>query len=203
MGADEVEAGGKRERGWLRRLVPVLVVLVSLGILAGGAYVAWQLLVETTSGPADEDIARASEQVQEAVGPDVIDEVRATISESHDRLNEAFGYGGLDDVDFAESEQEVADPVAERLEDLLAEVDDTSLERDLRTVIRFLEIGVERENIDALAWAHRVLHDLDYFAFNPDEEGNYWEATVTLEGEENEAQRYLAELEDADEPADG
>lgn len=183
-----------RKRSWGRRIVPVLVVLVTLGIIGGGAYVAYSMLMGT-GGPEDEDVARASQQVEDAVDDDVIDEVREVIADTHEELNQAFGYGGLEDPDYTEIERETVAPVQGRLADILEEVDDPALERDLESVRRFLEIGIERGDDQALAFAHRVLHDLDYFAFNPNGDGHYWGATITLEGEDNETQTYLSELE--------
>lgn len=186
----------------VRRVVPAIVVVISLGVIAGGAYLGWQMLIDA-GGPADEDIARASAQVEEAVDPAVIDDVRVTIAETHEELNGAFGFGGLDDPDLEELDREVARPVATRVADLAGEIDDPDLERDLSTVVRLLEVGIERGDPRALAYAHRVLHDLDYFAFNPNGDGSYWEATVTLEGGENDTQRYLAELDGAVDTDDG
>jgi hypothetical protein len=182
------------KRSWGRRIIPVLVVIVALGIIAGGAYVAYSLLLGA-GGPADEDVARASQQVEDAVDEEVIDDVREVIADTHEELNQAFGYGGLEDPDYAEIESETVEPVRGRLADIIEDVDDPALERDLGSVDRFLELGIERGDDQALAFAHRVLHDLDYFAFNPNGDGRYWGATITLEGEENEAQAYLSELE--------
>ncbi len=179
----------------MRRILPLLLVVLTLGVLGAGGYLGYRLLVDGPATPDEGDVARAAAQVEESVDEDVIDTVRETVAEAHGVLNEQLGFDRVDRVDFAEFEEEHGRPVRERIDEVLRELDDDVLRRDLGSVQELLVLGAEREDNEALSYAHRILHDLDHFAFNPDEEdANYWAATITLEGEDNEAQQYLAEL---------
>lgn len=178
--------------GRARRWVPALVMIVTLGLLAGGAYLVWSMLIEAGE-PDDNEVAEAADRVERSVPEGTLEAARDAVGDSHARLNEHLGHGGLDRLDLAAFESDVAAPLREELSDLAATVDDPELRTDLDTVVALLALGTEREDPEALRLAHRVLHDLDHFAFNPDRDGRYWGATVTLEGEDNAARRYVGD----------
>lgn len=188
--------GGARDgaRSWWRRALPVVIVLLTFGVLGAGGYVAYELLIDTAAQPDEEEVARAAAAVEDAVAPDVIDQVRETVSETHTVLNQELGYGEIESLDLAEFDDEYGSQIRDELGEVIDEVDHDVLARDLEAARELLRIGVEEGDRDALVWAHRIVHDLDYFAFNPDQEGTYWQATLTLEGEENGAMSYLAEV---------
>lgn len=189
---EDVSDGGSR--GWFRRVVPVLLVLLTLGALGGGGYLAYTMLVDTVDGPDQEDVDRAAAAVEESVDEDVLATVRNVVGETHAEMNEALGYGRIDNLDIDEFSAEVGEGVHERLGEVLAEVDHDTLVEDLTTSRDLLEHGMANDDREALRWSHRILHDLDYFAFNPDEEGVYFEATLTLTGERTEAHEMVASL---------
>lgn len=181
--------------GRTRRWLPALVMIVAIGLLAGGGYLVWSMLIEAGE-PDDDEVAEAADRVERSVPADTLEAARGSVGDSHARLNEHLGHGGLDQLDLAAFEADVAAPVRAELTDLAAAVDDPELRTDLETVVALLELGTAQEDLEALRLAHRVLHDLDHFAFNPDGAGRYWGATVTLEGEDNTARRYVRDHAD-------
>jgi predicted negative regulator of RcsB-dependent stress response len=175
----------------MRTAIAALLVFVTFGFLGVAGYVGWQYISEV--GPDAQRIEEASQRVEAAVAPEVLPDVRRVVADTHETLNQEIAFGRLEGLDYDEFEETVVEPVIALLEDVLADVDDAALTRDLETVIELLRIGTARQDPEALQFAHRVLHDLDYFAFNPESNGTYWGATVTLEGEDNPAQQYLAD----------
>jgi hypothetical protein len=182
------QVGVTERRGVLRRLAPVLAVLLALATLGVVAYGVWLYTGRGGDPPDEEEVAEAAARVEDAVEPGALDEVRTAIGEIHETLNNRIGYGSLDDVDYGTFGREVAVPARRRLVGVVEQVDDAALRRDLEAVRALLRAEPER-----LKYAHRVLHDLDHFAFNPENSSKeYWAATVLLEGRDNPAQRYLA-----------
>lgn len=193
--APDPEGSGRGgARSWWRRALPVVVVLLTFGVLGAGGYVAYELLIDSAAQPDEEEVARAAAAVEDAVAPDVIDQVRETVSETHTALNRELGYGEIERLDIAEFDDQHGRQIRDELGEVIDAVDHDALVRDLESARELLRIGVEGRDRDALVWAHRIMHDLDYFAFNPDQEGTYWQATLTLEGDDNGAMSYLAEV---------
>lgn len=76
-----------------------------------------------------------------------------------------------------------------------------SLKRDLSTFKGLLEVAAGNKLKVALLYAHRVIHDLDYWVFNAETVGggtrDYWGATITLEKEETRYHKWLEDRERA------
>jgi hypothetical protein len=186
------EPPAEARQGWFRRTLPALFVLVVLGGLGGAGFYGYSVLVGTVDGPDEAAVAEAAAAVEDAIDPDALPAVRAVVSGSHAEMNEAVGFGRLESLDVVDFRNAYGDPITAQLNEVIDQVDHETLVLDLEATRDLLAIGVETDDRDALMWAHRVLHDLDYFAFNPDEEGAYYAATATLEGDLTDAHRYLA-----------
>ncbi|MBW3576306.1 MAG: hypothetical protein KY462_00920 [Actinobacteria bacterium] len=185
-------AGGGRV--WRRRLAALAAVLAALAALAALAYGGWRLVRDTLEPPDRQRIEQAAERVQAAVPRDELDAVRGAVARAHQQLNADLGYGAIGSLDHGNFRRQTAGPIAGQLREVAIRVDDPAISRDLETVATLLQIGAERGDPEALQLAHRVVHDLDHFAFNPDPgQREYWGATVTLEGGDNPAQRYVAQ----------
>lgn len=178
--------------GRIRGAIAAAVALLTVGALVGGGYLAWTLLTDIAE-PDEDEVAEAADRVERALPAADREEAREAVARGHDQLNEHLAYGGIERLDIAAFEERVGAPMREELAAIAAAVDDTELRTDLEAVVALLEFGAQRDDPEALKLAHRVLHDLDYFAFNPDAEGRYWGATVMLEGEDNPAQAYLSD----------
>ncbi len=75
----------------------------------------------------------------------------------------------------------------------MEKVGSEDLKADLEAFTRMLEFAYEKKDVQLLIQAHRIIHDLDYWVFNNEtfESRDYWGATVTLEGKEDNSVKRL------------
>ncbi|GFP24139.1 hypothetical protein HKBW3S09_01605, partial [Candidatus Hakubella thermalkaliphila] len=88
-----------------------------------------------------------------------------------------------------------------QIDQLLPLIADPNLKRDLIAFRDLLEVAAEEKLEVALRYAHRVIHDLDYWVFNTETFSggtrDYWAATITLEKKETRYHKWLQDRERA------
>lgn len=77
--------------------------------------------------------------------------------------------------------------IVDRVYDIIAKIDSETLKQDLEAFVLAFSKAYEEKDVDLLIWAHRIVHDLDYWVFNYETVSggsrNYWGATITLGGD--------------------
>ena len=174
-----------------------LSLLVALLITAVGA-LGWQLMIwnrPISAPPEQVDVHNAAvlDSVQDSKA------VAQYVSDIHDKLNtlacytepslySAEGAGWL----FLKQNMSI---INGRLESIKPLVEAAAFLEDIDNLSALLNIALEQKEYDALVYAHRIIHDLDYYVFKSPlslaEPSDNWGATVTLEGLNSSAKRWL------------
>jgi hypothetical protein len=152
--------------------------------------------------PEQEQTTKTAELMQTSIDSQHLEKIQAAVHQMHKKLNSLTGWGSINffvdqsNPKWKEVEQ-LSESYGTQIEQLLPLIADQDLKRDLITFKGLLEIAAEEKLEVALRYAHRVIHDLDYWVFNsatePLGERDYWAATITLE---KESTRYHQWLED-------
>lgn len=174
-----------------------LSILIALLITIVGA-LGWQLIIrnQLNSAPPEQM------EVHNAVILDSVQDSKAVaqyVSDIHDRLNtlacyteaslySAEGAGWM----FLKQDMSI---INGRLDSIKPLVEDAAFLEDMDNLSALLNIASEQREYDALVYAHRIIHDLDYYVFKSPlslaEPSDNWGATVTLEGLNSAAKRWL------------
>lgn len=123
---------------------------------------------------------------------DVTDEsVKRQIAQLHDGYNDMLGWGNYKQFTHEKTRAEawemyrntgnMADNAA--FQGLVENVTNEAVKQDLLTVYKLIDIAVYHEDVEALFYIHRILHDLDYWVFNDTENAEYFGASLALDGE--------------------
>lgn len=84
--------------------------------------------------------------------------IRDGISDAHDAMNKLLGWDR--EIDFNIDGAEL-NRVFTEVESMTPLTGNSALTTDLLNTLNLLNIGIQRDNVQALKMAHRVLHDLD------------------------------------------
>lgn len=157
----------------------------------------------------EESTDQRTEKAEKAVASikaEDLQTVKDSIHQMHEVLNQLLTYGGIkkyvsqDDETwkvFTDPQSGLTAQFKSTVDELLPLIGDENLKLDLQTFQRFMEIATEMRLSISLAYAHRVIHDLDYWVFNSDADTDdvrdYWGATATLHGKEGNPYYYWLE----------
>jgi len=147
-----------------------------------------------------EDTDQRTEKAEKAVASikaEDLQTVKDSIHQMHAVLDQLLTYGGIkkyvsqDDETwkvFTDPQSGLTAQFKSTVDKLLPLIGDENLKLDLQTFQRFMDIAAGERLSIALAYAHRMIHDLDYWVFNSDADSggvrDYWGATATLHGKE-------------------
>jgi|GEM_PF-3639054 len=131
--------------------------------------------------------------------PEQLDYVEAHIEDMHSRINGLIGWGGLYQFESPNSEawemfDELLTETSSTIEKLITLIDIESIRVDLQTFHLILNHAYTKRDTAALRYAHRIIHDLNYWVFNRGlrkATSDYWRATITLEGENTSISRWV------------
>lgn len=157
----------------------------------------------------EESTDQRTEKAEKAVASikaEDLQTVKDSIHQMHEALDQLLTYGGIkkyvsqDDETwkvFADPQSGLTAQFTSTVDKLLPLIGDENLKLDLQTFQRFMEIASEKRLSISLAYAHRVIHDLDYWVFNSDADTDdvrdYWGATATLHGKAGNPYYYWLE----------
>lgn len=116
---------------------------------------------------------------------------KRSIAQLHDGYNDILGWGNYKQFTHEETRAEawemyrntgeMANNAA--FQGLAVNVANEAVKQDLLTVSKLLVgIAVYHEDVEALFYIHRILHDLDYWVFNGTENAEYFGASLALDG---------------------
>lgn len=172
-----------------------LSIIIAALIMALGT-LGWQLLMR--NAPSTE---LREPSIHHAAIRDSFSNLKAAtgyVSQLHDELNNMVGHG---DITLFTPEgrgwvilEEKMPSINTKLDRIKALGGTAPFLEDLDTFSRLLNLGLEFRDHQAMKFAHRIIHDLDYTVFeSPKRESDltYWGATITLEGRNSTAKRWL------------
>jgi len=173
----------------MRKVVAILSILAILVLAVTGCD-------SPQKPPKEETLQKATEKVESLIGSENLSKVGSQIRWIHSKMNRLTGWEGIkafvsqDDETwrvFTDPEKGLAIQFRSNIESILPLVEeDEDLKTDLETFQRFIDIATEMKLDIALVYAHRIIHDLDYWVFNcktvSEGSRDYWGATATLEG---------------------
>lgn len=178
---------GRRAGRW----VAVLAVLV---LVAAGAAAWWfgRDLLGAWFFRANEPTAAAIQEAREGARAIALepDRVREMVASMHARLNDLAGWGKIRSLDWERFAQEEPD-FTRQLDALVSATKDPKLNADFQIARELIRRAAAQRDGKALLYAHRILHDLDCRVFEVHCTDTYWGYTVSLEGPDNPALRYL------------
>mgnify|MGYP001490774210 CR=1 FL=1 len=150
-----------------------------------------------STDPAQESLEKARSRVVETFSDEDLHTVQQAVHEMHETLNDLVGWGRIktyvsqDDATWGpivDPKEGVAVKLIEEVDKLLPLVEDETLKLDFQAFRKLIEIAAEKRLDVALMYAHRMIHDLDYWVFNVDKSSDtsrdYWGATATLHGKD-------------------
>lgn len=184
--------GNRGAGGIARRWMAVVALL----LLAGAGVAAWwnrDELADRFFRPG-EPPAEVVEEAREKAGTIALEPGRAAkmVAQLHARLNDLAGWGRIRSVDWERLAREEPG-LTEPLDQLVGATPDPKLKADFQVARELIRRAVAERDSRALLYAHRVLHDLDCRVFEVHCTETYWGYTVSLEGPDNPAVRYLGD----------
>lgn len=127
--------------------------------------------------------------------------VEELISRIHSEMNGLVCYFKEYRMAGTREAQATAGAIIKYVEELEPMVESDALKQDLEILVELVTRYAEYDHLnnpptEEIAnvgrWAHRIAHDLDYKGA----EGDYYKATVTFEGEDSKALKFLNSLKD-------
>jgi hypothetical protein len=171
--------------------------------LAGILYFGFWGQDAKKAAPADDKLAETQTAIfngfdtSKSVKGTYPEVVKQTFKGLHDEFNDLAGYGGISKFLDRNSEKwsqfEKFKP-GQSYEELRKAVKNPELEQDLKNLEALIDYAKQEHDSQALRYAHRIAHDLDYWVFNwkREREDDYWGVTHVLEGKkENTVDRFL------------
>jgi len=133
------------------------------------------------------------------------DATEGEVANFHERMNDMVGWGhwrrftdksGWRAAEFEwtqlQNDIEDSNGLVARAREVSSKVESESLKQDLEAFARALELASETKEVNLLKFAHRIVHDLDYWLFkHGDRNPDYWGVTATLEGENSPVTKFL------------
>ncbi len=161
-------------------------ILISVTILAVSTFSIYTMMASGSGEESGETIGDDN-----TVSKEKIEEVRATVgkqnqdvgsfvAKTHDFYNETLGYGGINNVDWAE-QRRMAETVRAEVEKLIPSVQSKNLKADLEDIQRYAEAVMDEEKNKNILRLHRYFHDLDIALNNYSGFNRIWGVTKTLE----------------------
>lgn len=134
----------------------------------------------------------SEELVAQVKSSNLTDElVKRKIAQLHDGYNDILGWGNYKQFTHVQTRAEawemyrntghMANHVT--FQELAESVTNEAVKQDLLTISKLVGIAVYREDVEALFYIHRILHDLDYWVFNDSDHADYYGASLALDGE--------------------
>lgn len=144
--------------------------------------------------PNDEEVEKAQQELK-SIETQELPPIQEEVRQLHIIMNNLTGWGQLDKYsdengsgwDTVASYLAGEENIVDRVYDIIAKIDSETLKQDLEAFVLAFSKAYEEKDVDLLIWAHRIVHDLDYWVFNYETVSggsrNYWGATITLEGD--------------------
>lgn len=118
------------------------------------------------------------EEIQGTVGQEHT-EIGAFIASYHKFFNETTGYGGINDLDWAEQKDTAAD-IMDYIDAHIDDVTSETLREDLQAIQERTSKVLENEEPEYVRDLHRYFHDLDIALNNYEGYDRIWNVTETL-----------------------
>lgn len=102
--------------------------------------------------------------------------VKNEISRIHSLLNELVGWNGYRNIRW--DDRDMFNDLLDRAKNLKVNIIDNNLREDILNMIACIEIAIENRDADGLLYAHRIIHDLDYYVNGNNSDGNIYNVTT-------------------------
>ncbi len=150
-------------------LISVVVTTFNIFVNPEGEMVTEEQQVITTSNVVitenDEEL-----QIEETTS------VKKEISRLHSLLNQTVGWNGYRTFNWESGEDSIA-TMQQKVDVIKANTEDVNLKQDMAHMMASIMIGVENKDADGLIYAHRIIHDLDYFVNGANSDGVIYNVT--------------------------
>lgn len=116
--------------------------------------------------------------------------IKEKIAQIHDAYNDILGWRNYEQFTHEKTRAEAWEMYRNTgilinttmFQELAEATTNEAIKEDLLMISKLIGIAAYHEDVEALFYIHRILHDLDYWVFNGMEHADYYGATLALDG---------------------